>query len=192
MKIAELSIEKKYEYYDDLVSKLQDSSSKISIACRVFFDYILRNMSEEERKEEIKKYFDDFMDTIIYEIVPDNYVNFLEKSIHTIDLFGVGMILQFMLCYSEELFDSKTVNLLKDCFFNIMRPSVSHRYTVQEGFQHFTEIMKKDKKKEVSIKYPLSNNFYLSNIKKLNKKLRETLISKQKDILKKANTKLEK
>lgn len=192
MKIAELSVEKKYEYYDDLVSKLHDSSSKISIACRVFFDYILHNMSEEERTEEIKKYFDDFMDTIIYEIVPDNYANFLEKSIHTIDLFGVGIILQFMLCYSEKIFDSKTIDLLKDCFFNMMRPSVSHRYTVQEGFQYFTEIMKKDKKKEVSIKYPLSNNFNLSNIKKLSKKMRDTFISKQQDILEKAKTKLEK
>jgi len=192
MKIAELSLKEKYEYYDDLVDKLQDSSSKISIACRVFFDYILRNMAEEERKEEIKKYFDDFMDTIIYEIVPDNYASFLEKSIHTIDLFGVGMILQFMLCYSEDVFDSKTADLLKDCFFNMMRPSVSHRYTVQEAFQHFTEIMKKDKKKELSIKYPVSNDFYISHIKKLNKKVRETLISKQEDILEKIKTKLEK
>lgn len=184
MKIAELSVKEKYEYYSDLVDKLKDSSSKISIACRVFFDYIFRNMSEEERKEEINKYFQDFMNTIIYEIVPDNYTSFLEKSIHTIDLFGVGMSLQFMLCYSKDLFDSKQVDLLKECFFNMMRPSVSHRYTVQEAFQHFTEIMKTDKTK-LSVKLPVYNMFDVKDIKKLSKKTRETFISKQEDILEK-------
>lgn len=187
-KVAELSIEEKREYYSYLVNKLKDPSSKISIACRVFFDYILRNYKEEERTKIIAKYFEDFMDFICNETDIENYETFLKKSIHSIDLYGVGITLQFMLCYSEDIFDSAKITLLKECFYNMMRPSVSHRYTIQEALEHFSEIMKTNKQ---SVVYTMTDfdKFPVSNIQKLNKKTRSKLVEKQEDVLEKIKSK---
>ena len=188
-KIAELSIEEKREYYSYLVDKLKDPSSKIAIACRIFFDYILRNYDEKERTKIIGRYFEDFMDFIFNETDIENYETFLKKAIDTIDLYGVGITLQFMLCYSEDIFDYSKIVLLKECFYNMMRPSVSHRYTIEEALEHFLEIMETDGKK---IAVPVPNDFHIKNIKRMSKKVRETLISKQDDILEKIKIKLEK
>lgn len=190
-KIAQLSIEEKREYYSYLVHKLKDSSSKISIACRIFFDYILRNYKEEERTKIIGAYFEDFMDFICYETNIENYETFLKKAVHTIDLYGVGITLQFMLCYSEDIFDSSKINLLKECFYNMMRPSVSHRYTIQEALEHFLEIMKTNNKSVTYTSFEF-DKFPVSNIQKMNKKKFTKLIEKQEDVLEKIKSKSKK
>jgi len=187
-KIAELSIEEKREYYSYLVHKLKDSSSKISIACRIFFDYILRNHTEEERTKIIGAYFEDFMDFICYETDIENYKTFLKKSIHTIDLYGVGITLQFILCYSEDIFDSAKISSLKECFYNMMRPSVSHRYTIQEALDNFLEIMKTNNKSVTYTSFEF-DKFPVSHIEKLNKKTRSKLVEKQEDVLEKIKSK---
>jgi len=183
MKIANLSIEKKREYYTDLVNKLKISSNKLTIASRIFFDYILRNSSGADRMKHIERYFDDFMNMIYYEMTPDNYDAFLDKSIRTIDLFGVGMSLQFILCYSENVFDSEKIAALRECFFNMMRPSVMHRYTIQEAIENYTNIMKSDSYKSTSVE--IDSAVSKKHIKKLDKKKRVQLVKDQEDFLEK-------
>jgi len=142
MKIAEFTAKEKQEYFASLVEKrMNDSSSKISISCHIFFDYILRNYDEKKRQHVIETYFNDFQNFIKYEMKAANYNEFLDKSIRTIDLFGVGITLQFMLCYSGDYFESEKIAALEECFFNMMRPNVIYRYTIQEAIEAFTKIM---------------------------------------------------
>jgi len=142
MKIAEFTAKEKQEYFASLVEKrMNDSSSKISISCHIFFDYILRNYDEKKRQHVIETYFNDFQNFIKYEMKAANYNEFLDKSIRTIDLFGVGITLQFMLCYSGDYFESEKIAALEECFFNMMRPNVIYRYTIEEAIEAFTKIM---------------------------------------------------
>jgi len=184
MKIAEMSLEEKKEYFEYFIKeKLKDSSSKLSISCRILFDYILRNHNQKEREEIIDKYLNDFMNFIMYEMYPENYENFLKKSLDTIDLFGLGITLQFVLCYSKDYFDKEKWKKLEELFFNMMRPSLIHRYSIEESFKTFNEIM--NNKSDI-------NTFSYKNIitdlpivKKLDKKKLTELVSEQEELLEK-------
>jgi len=191
MKIAKLSIKEKSEYFYHYVKeKLKDSSSKISISCRILFDYILRNHSENEREEIVEKYLDDFMNFIVYEMTPRNYDEFLRKSLDTLDLFGVGITLQFVLCYSMDYFNKETYHALEECFFNMMRPSLMHRYSVEEAFSNFSKIMASSRASSVTSSVRSSPSSSYKNIiedlpilKKLDKKTRNELMVEQEELL---------
>jgi serine/threonine protein kinase len=171
MEIAEMPFNKKDEYFRELVEiRINDSSSKIAISCDVFFDFIMRNRNDEDREEMIEKYFNDFKYCIEHEMTVDNYDTFLDKSLETIDLFGVGITFQYMLCHSKEYFDSRKFKALEDCFFNMMRPNVIYRYTVERAIEEFDKIMNR-KNNSFSISIP--------KIKKLHKYNSEKLVMQQ-------------
>jgi len=184
MKIAKFSLKEKREYFEYFIKeKLKESSSKLSISCRILFDYILRNHNQSEREEIIDKYLSDFMNFIIYEMYPENYEKFLKKSLDTIDLFGLGITLQFVLCYSKDLFDKEKWTKLEELFFNMMRPSLLNRYSVEEAFKIFNEIM--DNKSDI-------NTFSYKNIitdlpivNKLDQAKLTKLVSEQEELLEK-------
>jgi serine/threonine protein kinase len=181
MKIAKLSLKKKKEYFNYYVKdKLEDPSSKISISCRILFDYILRNRQQTEREEIVEKYLDDFMNFILYEMTPGNYDEFLDKSLDTLDLFGVGITLQFVLCHSADFFSKEKYDALEECFFNMMRPSLLHRYSVEEAYSNFTKIMRNDKDSISASRYEMDDL-----LKKMDKKTRNELVMEQEELLEK-------
>jgi serine/threonine protein kinase len=180
MHIAERSVEDKREYFRSLVEKrMNDSSSKIAISCHVFFDFILRNHSESEKEKMIEKYFNDFMNFIVYEMKPENYDAFLDKSIRTIDLFGVGITMQLMLSYSMDYFDSMKYAALEECIFNMMRPSLMHRYTIEEAMVELMKIMDSDSLSFDSKDVPFD--------KKLDKKTSDKWVMDQEELLESIN-----
>jgi serine/threonine protein kinase len=185
MKIAELSLKEKKEYFQENIKKnLKDSSSKLSISCRILFDYILRNHNQKKREEIINKYLIDFMNFIIYEMHPEKYDEFLKKSLDTIDLFGLGITLQFVLCYSEDYFDNEKWKKLEDLFFNMMRPSLIHRYSAEEALKKFNEIMDNKNDKDSNFSYE-NMVLDLPIAKKLDKKTLTKLVAEQEELLEK-------
>jgi serine/threonine protein kinase len=190
MKIAGFSIEEKNQYILKIEEELKDSSSKISIAFRLFFDYILNNSSEKEREQEIQLYLNDFVNFINDEMIPGNYEAFLEKSLNTIDLFGVGITLKFMLSFSKSFFDSDKINALNECFFNMMRPSVVHRYNTQQAVDQFTKIMESHHVSSSSSTLLFESSKMPSLIKKIDNKTRKKFVRQQEDFLDETNLKM--
>ena len=141
MEIAEMNYNDKQTYFENLIKQMDDSSSKFSISCNIFFNYIMINRSDKDKEEMINKYFSDLKNFIIHEINKDNYDIFLKKSIETIDLFGVGITLQYILCHSMDYFNSSKFTALENCFFNMMRPSVMYRYTIEQSIDEFDKII---------------------------------------------------
>ena len=143
MKIARLTNSEKTNYYNHILKTLKtDKEAKISVAMRLFFDYITRNMTIDEKNATIDKYLEDFKNMIIYELVPDNYLNFLKKSVETIDVFGLGMAFQYVLNYCRDFISENAYSEFEDCFYNMMTPSVLNRYSAEYAIQKMQSILK--------------------------------------------------
>jgi len=204
MKIATLSENEKKQYFITIQEQLKNSSSKLAISCHIFFDYICENLHQTIRTHIIDSFFNDFRQFILYEMTPDNYDAFLEKSLHTLDLFGVGISLQYMLCHSMNYFHPAKILALQDCFFNMMRPSVFKRYTLDQAFEQFTQIMELEPIEEVkddsidsyndSYNYPLvshKKNIKNSKVyKKIDKNTRNQLVEEQEIFLEETYSKM--
>lgn len=157
MRIARMSFQEKIAYYQDIVEDLKKSKSnvsntslmkmtslKFSISFKLFFNYTTHFYSDEETSEIISKYLEDFKNMILYEIVPDNYLAFLNKSVRTIDGFGYALSMQYILCYCRSHIPEYMFDDLEECFYNMMTPSVLNRYTILEGFSKMQEILKEN------------------------------------------------
>jgi hypothetical protein len=134
----------------------------------------------------VAKYLDDFVNFIKYEMTPANYETILEKSLNTTDLFGLGIVLKFVLCYSADYFDKDKYYALEECIFNMMRPSLLHRYTIEEAFSEFSKILSSSNNRSVStsLSYSYKNIIQdLPIVKKLDKKSRDELIVEQEELL---------
>lgn len=194
MKVAKMTISEKTNYFDDLIYKLKhDKDSKIYIACSLYFDYITRNHSENDKTQIISKYMEDFKNMILYEIIEDNYDEFVRKSISTIDVFGLGMSMQYMLCYCKNNSDLNLFNELEECFYNMMTPSLVNRYTISQALDKFQTILKENKllgtsKMNIKQKNILNKNYIELNRDKKNKllnmqdKLKELIYKRQKTL----------
>jgi serine/threonine protein kinase len=154
MRIARMSFQEKMAFYEDIVQELKMKSSsltktkrllKFSISFKLYFDYITRNYTDSETTEIIYKYLEDFKNMILYEIVPENYISFLNKSVKTIDGFGFALSMQYVLCFCRSYIPVYLFEDLEECFYNMMTPSVLNRYTIKDGYMRLQEILKENK-----------------------------------------------
>ena len=144
MKIATMSQPQKIKYYDHWIQEImsQDESSKLYISMMIFFSYIAKYKNETEKKMWITKYLDHFKDMLLYEMIPENYDTFINKSVKTLDVFGLGMSLLFILNYCKNFIHPTIVDLLETCFFQMTNPSVLNRFTIQEAYSNYESILK--------------------------------------------------
>ena len=154
MRIARLSFQEKIAFYEDIVQELKMKSSsltktkrglKFSISFKLYFDYITRNYTDSQTTEIIYKYLEDFKNMILYEIVPDNYLSFLTKSVKTFDGFGFALSMQYVLCFCRPYIPTYVFDDLEECFYNMMTPSVLNRYSIKDGYVRLEEILKENK-----------------------------------------------
>jgi len=153
MRISSMSFQEKIAYFEDIVQDLKRKDDepqtnletmKFSISLKLYFDYITRNYTDEKTNEIIYKYMEDFKNMILYEIVEENYIDFLKKSVRTIDSFGFALSMQYVLCYCRPYIPDYLFDDLEECYYNMMTPSVLNRYTISDGFLKIQEILKEN------------------------------------------------
>lgn len=169
MKIAKMSQKEKNDYYNQWITDLKtDTHSKISISMRLFFNYITRNSSELEKNLTMDKYFEGFKHLLMNEMVPKNYTNFIHKSIETIDVFGLGMSLQFVLNYCKPHMNETIYRSLEECFYHMMHPSLVSRFTIENAIAKFETILANMDIEHRNIKNLIVKHFTKKESKKYN------------------------
>lgn len=143
MKILTMSEIKKLEYYKDWIQQIYSKKeSKLSISMIIFFNYITKYKNETEKKLITEKYFENFKHMLLYEMIPDKYNEFIKKSVKTLDVFGLGMTLIFLLNYCKPFINQSIFDLLETCFFQMTNPSVFNRLTIQDAYSKYENILK--------------------------------------------------
>lgn len=143
MNFAKRSDSDKKEYYKRLIEQFNKKNEDYREvkAMSIFFTYVL---NEEQKKydELLKdKYFHDYYETLMYEIKPDNYIKFLEKSVNTIDLYGVGIAFMNLLNESKHLIKKPLYEDFLDMFYYMLTPNISKRLTIDEAINRYEEIL---------------------------------------------------
>lgn len=126
---------------DGLLTKLvQEISSNPQDA---FFTVISHGSHNFTRAEVKAQFIDEYRKMIREDIKSAGYDAFLEKSIDTIDVYGLGYSLLFVLGSFRPYMDSAMADDLDNLFIDTVRPSVRHRITADQLLQRYDAILAK-------------------------------------------------
>jgi len=78
---------------------------------------------------------------LINSIREDNYDEFLERVMRTIDVYGTGIAFMYVLNKTRHLIGSKLYNELRILFYNMVNPNVFERYMPNRVLNNFETIL---------------------------------------------------
>jgi serine/threonine protein kinase len=131
------------KYYDALVDNIKkDLHSDITYAFRTFFTYIISKSATKPIHEAIvASFLTDFYQTLMYEVKPGKYDEVLNKSLDTIDIYGTGMALMYVLIKSSDLIDVKLLEKLVMLFQRMVTADLSSRITIGPLINEYEDIL---------------------------------------------------
>jgi|UniRef100_A0A6C0DYA9 serine/threonine protein kinase len=132
---------KRKEYFEYFIEDLNKYKiSKLSNAFDYFMEYICYNTSKKKVDEIVKRYLDDFY-SMLEKMSLEEYDIFLKRSIETIDVYGLGMSLQYVLMCCKHLMNPTIVKEMEECFFKMTSANLFVRYNSTESIVHFENIL---------------------------------------------------
>ena len=106
-----------------------------------FLNFVVgKELPNEIYKDTISRYVADYNDTLLG-MTLDNYDEFLEKSVRTMDVYGVGISLMYVLVNSRHLIDQKLSLDLSELFHNMVHSNLNRRITVDTAISSYEEIL---------------------------------------------------
>lgn len=142
MKFSSKTVSEKERAFSILLDDIHNSSdTKFVDAFRIFLDYIIYNKNKSEEKKIISKYLFAYHKMIIEQVLPDKYEEFLHKSVKSIDVYGLGMSLYYLLNCSTKFFKKDLIDALETCFFNMTTPNLLQRLSIEEAMDMYENIL---------------------------------------------------
>jgi len=133
MKIANMSKNDREIWFFQFLKDLETHyESEFVIAYETFIDIFTENLTLEERSDIENQYKSDFYKTLIDQISIETYDTFLEKSIKTIDIYGIGIAFRYMLNYTRDILPLNFVETISKLAYYMTTPDLSKRYTISD------------------------------------------------------------
>ena len=132
------SVAEKNAWYQHLKSELSMSKLNRSLqgsAICNFFQNI--GLTKDEMDAWLKDYFD-------FLVSMPNYETFLNKSVETIDLYGVGLAFREIYKFGKKFMDDELVEKLKKFADSLLDPNLTRRYTVDNAIANYETVVLKD------------------------------------------------
>jgi serine/threonine protein kinase len=142
-KYAKFTQKEKDAIYRQIVEDYnRGRSTKTTDALKVFFNYITKFVSEEVSTHMMNQYMEGFYQTLTKYVVPEKYDVFLEKSLKTFDVYGLGFSLMYCLNSCQHLMSSRVYNMLYDCFLDMYSGNLDIRLTPHKAFAQYVKILR--------------------------------------------------
>jgi serine/threonine protein kinase len=142
-----------------------------------FFSFVLQSKTDEE---EVSRFMDDYLDFIL-EFNNDDYISkhgfltletqinrnylvFLEKYFQTIDIYGTGIALLYVLKNVKHLINREEYKLFYKLFYSMVHPNIYKRIQIDDLIDeydtilHITGILKKTEQKVDDLQNNRINN----------------------------------
>lgn len=124
---------KKEEYYNTRVEMLKkNSKDKIATNFKTFFSYVIKsNISSGDYEFVVQAYMKDYYNMLLRQTAENNYDAFLEKSLNTFDIYGVGMAFMFVFVNSVNLTNEHLINEFTELFYYMVCPDLDKRISIE-------------------------------------------------------------
>lgn len=135
--------EEKESYYNNLFVKSINTGSSTTIAniIRLFFSYVIPSSNYNEH---INVFLKELFDTLIHEYHEKDYRSFLDKSIDSIDIYGLGISFLFFLKNTSHLLKKKLKDELYDLFYQMVRPNFNKRINIEMLIKEFEIVLEQN------------------------------------------------
>ena len=90
----------------------------------------------------LQNILDDYALTL-YGLNKNTYKEMMEKSYNTVDLYGLGGGLMYVLNYTYKFLDSDFVQDLSDLFYHMYHPNLFERYTIENALAKYEQLLEK-------------------------------------------------
>jgi serine/threonine protein kinase len=126
------------------IATLKNKNGPYSTNLGYFFGHVLpKNMPDAEYQEKCNEYISGYEVTLHRDMNAMGYDAFLEKSVSTIDLFGVGMAMNYWIAVAKKHLEPALVTDLEYIFRFMISPLISSRYTVDELISEYEAVLMK-------------------------------------------------
>jgi serine/threonine protein kinase len=137
---ARLTIEERNSWFLQFVSNIKSHYQDDFVsAYDTFIDMFTEHMSPVEKIKIEELYQSDFFKTFSEQVMIEDYDSFLEKSIKTIDIYGVGLALQYMLNYSRHLLQENFIKKMSEICYFMTTENLSQRYTIVDAIEIYKQ-----------------------------------------------------
>lgn len=142
LKVAYLTSEERNQWFVNFQSNISlHSDDSFVIAYETFIDIFTENLSQVEKDQIESVYQTDFFATLNEQIMIENYDSFLEKSTNTVDTYGIGISLRYLLNYTRHLLPEEFNTKISELCYFITTPDLSKRYTIEDIIDKYPEII---------------------------------------------------
>lgn len=159
---------------DLFMKELTDSESHMSYLFTLIDpDFPTLKQDSNVVKDRINEYY-----RLLFQVMlPNNYNAFLEKSITTIDSYGLGHALSYFLNHTYQFMDKNFVKDLRDLFYNMLNFNPMERLTIKEAISRYEDILENNGilrkyNKHFENHHLVSNDAGLTRVKAFLKKLK--------------------
>ena len=137
--IANMPSDKRRNYITKLFDKnFQDMNAH----SKIFYDYLPKTININGKNENLQAYnLQNLIKSITFNINHNNYNEFLEKSLNTIDIYGTGVALLFILKKGKHLIQTELNKQLEELFYSMVNADVYKRITIDELLNKYETIL---------------------------------------------------
>jgi serine/threonine protein kinase len=146
MAFVKLSLEDKTRAFEQIVSEIQGTeNTNIHQEFRTFFSDVLPRdeVSSPLYQKMTHRYFTDNRSFLCEKINADNYTEFLRKSIETIDVFGLGMVMAYVLKRTRHFVSAEFEKEMIEYIYGLLTPDVFARSDAHTAVVKYHEILDK-------------------------------------------------
>lgn len=145
MDFAKLSKSEKTRAFTEIVNNLKKGENdKCTLAMSILFSYVIpEDVSESTENKIIDLYLNDYNIMLQESIVIDGYDNFVNKSLETFDLYGLGISLFLLVNSCRHLFKKPFIKQLTTLCYYMTTPNLTKRYDIQTALKKYEEILEK-------------------------------------------------
>jgi len=139
---AQLSGEERNSWFLQFISNIKTHSrDDFATAYDTFMDMFTEHMNTEEKLTIGEVYQSDFFKTLNEQVMIEDYDDFLEKSMKTVDIYGVGLSLQYMLNYTRHLLPPDFAKKISELCYFMTTPDLKKRYMVEDAIEYYNKII---------------------------------------------------
>lgn len=143
LKFSNLEEEKKIKFFDEMLLHFNTSKNSKILAIKSFLYYITnKNLTQQQNSDYIKIILQDYIHMMV-NINDNKYEDFLNKSVNTIDIFGVGIAFYYVFINCLAFLEEDLIEEFSYLFYKMICLDVNKRITIDPLLSQYESILDK-------------------------------------------------